>query len=83
MSKKKAAPLPVPKAAPVQAEPDPVGIAPDGKGEFRIAYKQGEEDIELSFGTTERRDHEANRLRSIGIDCERYDWEAVEAAEAE
>lgn len=76
MSKKKPAPLPVPKDAPVIAEPDPVGIAPDGKGEFRIGYRQGEEDIELTFGTPERRDSEASRLRSMGIECERYDWDA-------
>lgn len=76
MSKRKPAPLPVPKAAPVP-EADTVGIAPDGKGEFRIGYRQGEEDIELSFGTAERRDSEASRLRSMGIECERYDWAAA------
>lgn len=50
------------------------------KGNFRIQYMQGDEQIELSFHDAERRDHEYSRLVSTGhILIRKVDTEAAEA----
>ncbi len=45
------------------------------KGAYRIVYGDGDEVFDLSFDTVERRDHEAARLRSSGIVCEKINPE--------
>lgn len=42
-------------------------------GKFQISYMQGDDEINLSFLTSERRDHELQRLRGTGILASKID----------
>lgn len=45
------------------------------QGKFKISYMQGDEEINLSFLDEERRDHELQRLRGVGILASKIDAE--------